>query len=52
MGKDRIKRIALHVRGTIVVAAGRMTGDAQIAANGRVERSCGAAQNGIGWLTD
>ncbi len=52
MDKDRIKGAAQQAGGSIKEAAGKMTGDAKLQAEGRADRVVGAANNAIGGAKD
>ena len=52
MDKDRIKGSALQAKGAIKVAAGKVSGDAKLEAEGKTEKTAGKVQNAIGGLKD
>ncbi len=52
MDKDRIKGAAKEVSGAIKEAAGKMTGDRETEAKGKVEKNVGTAQNAFGKVKD
>ncbi len=52
MDKDRIKGAAKEVTGSIKEAAGKITGDRETEAKGKVEKNVGTAQNAFGKIKD
>lgn len=52
MDKDRIKGAAKEVSGSIKEAAGKITGDRETEAKGKVEKNLGTAQNAFGKVKD
>ncbi len=52
MDKDRIKGTAKEVTGSIKEAAGKITGDSETEAKGKVEKNLGTAQNAFGKVKD
>ena len=52
MDKDRIKGAAKEVSGSIKEAAGKITGDHETEAKGKVEKNVGTAQNAFGKVKD
>lgn len=52
MDKDRIKGAAKEVTGSIKEAAGKITGDRETEAKGKVEKNVGTAQNAFGKVKD
>jgi uncharacterized protein YjbJ (UPF0337 family) len=52
MDKDRIKGAAKEVSGSIKEAAGKITGDRETEAKGKVEKNVGTAQNAFGKVKD
>ncbi|MDB5361827.1 MAG: CsbD family protein [Rhodospirillales bacterium] len=52
MDKDRIKGAAKEVSGSIKEAAGKVTGDRETEAEGKVEKNVGTAQNAFGKVKD
>lgn len=52
MDKDRIKGAAKEVSGAIKEAAGKITGDRETEAKGKVEKNFGTAQNAFGKVKD
>ncbi len=52
MDKDRTEGQAKQVTGSIKDAAGKLTGDAKLQAEGKAERTEGKVQNAIGGLKD
>lgn len=52
MDKDRIKGAAKEVSGSIKEAAGKITGDRETEAKGKVEKNVGTAQNAFGKIKD
>lgn len=52
MDKDRIKGAAHEAKGAVKEAAGKVTGDAKIEAEGKVEKNLGKVQNAAGGAKD
>lgn len=52
MDKDRIAGSANQAKGTIKEAAGRMTGDAKLEAEGKADKAAGKVQNAVGGMKD
>jgi uncharacterized protein YjbJ (UPF0337 family) len=52
MDKDRTEGQAKQVTGAIKDAAGKLTGDAKLQAEGKAEKTEGKIQNAIGGLKD
>jgi uncharacterized protein YjbJ (UPF0337 family) len=52
MDKDRIAGSAKQAGGTIKEAAGKVTGDVKLKAEGSAEKSAGKVQNAIGGAKD
>jgi uncharacterized protein YjbJ (UPF0337 family) len=52
MDKDRIEGVAHQVKGTIKEAIGKVTGDTKTEAEGKVEKTGGQVQNGVGSFKD
>jgi len=52
MDKDRIKGAAEQAKGTVKEAAGKVTGDAKLEAEGKADKLAGKVQNAIGSLKD
>ena len=52
MDKDRVKGAAKEVAGSIKEAAGKITGDRETEAKGKVEKNVGTAQNAFGKVKD
>ncbi|WP_210527299.1 CsbD family protein [Rubellimicrobium arenae] len=52
MDSDRIKGAAQQVKGTLKEAAGKITGDTKLQAEGQAEQLTGKAQNAFGGLKD
>jgi uncharacterized protein YjbJ (UPF0337 family) len=50
--KDRIKGSAKQAKGTLKEAAGEITGDAKLQAEGKKDKFKGKVQNAIGGLKD
>jgi uncharacterized protein YjbJ (UPF0337 family) len=50
--KDRIKGSAKQAMGALKEAAGKLTGDAKLKAEGRADAAAGKAQNAVGGLKD
>jgi uncharacterized protein YjbJ (UPF0337 family) len=52
MDKDRIEGVAHQAKGAIKEAAGKLTGDAKIEAEGAAEKAAGKVQNAVGGMKD
>ncbi len=52
MDKDRIKGSANQAAGSVKEAAGKLTGDAKLQAEGKRDKFSGKVQNAIGGLKD
>ena len=52
MDKDRIKGSAKQAKGAVKVAAGKLTGDAKLKAEGRADKVAGKVQSAVGGLKD
>lgn len=52
MDKDRIGGAAKEAKGSIKETAGKVVGDAKLAADGRTEKVAGKIQNAIGGVKD
>lgn len=52
MDKDRIEGTAKKVSGAAKEAAGKLTGDAKLKAEGKGEKFAGKVQNAIGGMKD
>jgi uncharacterized protein YjbJ (UPF0337 family) len=52
MDKDRIKGMGKQVKGSVKEAAGKLTGDAKLQAEGRAEKVAGKIQNAVGGAKD
>lgn len=52
MDKDRIKGAAKQVKGIVKEAAGRLTGDVKLEAEGKTDKAVGKVQNAVGGLRD
>ena len=52
MNKDRIKGAAQQTKGAVKEAAGKVTGDAKLEAEGKADKTAGKVQNAIGGLKD
>ncbi len=52
MDKDRIKGAAHEAKGAIKQAAGKVTGDAKLKAEGAAEKNAGKVQNAFGGAKD
>lgn len=52
MDKDRIKGAAKEVSGSIKEAAGKISGNRETEAKGKVEKNLGTAQNAFGKVKD
>jgi uncharacterized protein YjbJ (UPF0337 family) len=52
MDKDRMKGAAKGAGGKMKEAAGKMTGDSKMQAEGKVDRATGKAQSTVGGIKD
>jgi uncharacterized protein YjbJ (UPF0337 family) len=52
MDEDRIKGLAERAKGAVKEAAGDVTGDAKLEAQGKVDKAAGRVQSSIGDLKD
>jgi uncharacterized protein YjbJ (UPF0337 family) len=52
MDKDRIKGAAKNTSGKMKEAAGKMTGDTKMQAEGKMDRAAGKARNAMGGAKD
>jgi uncharacterized protein YjbJ (UPF0337 family) len=52
MDSDRVKGAAHQAKGAVKEAAGKLTGDKKIEAEGAAEKSAGKVQNAVGGLKD
>jgi uncharacterized protein YjbJ (UPF0337 family) len=52
MDKDRIEGVAHQVKGSIKEAIGKVTGDTKTEAEGKVEKTGGKVQEGVGHAKD
>ncbi|NEI74867.1 CsbD family protein [Rhizobium lusitanum] len=52
MDKDRIEGAAKQVKGSIKEAAGKVTGDGKLEAEGKAEKVAGKVQNAVGGAKD
>lgn len=52
MNKDRIEGTSKQVSGAVKDAAGKLTGDAKLQAEGKAEKFAGKAQNAVGGIKD
>lgn len=52
MDKDRIKGSANQAKGAIKEAAGKVTGDAKLEAEGKSDKIAGKVQNAVGGMKD
>jgi uncharacterized protein YjbJ (UPF0337 family) len=52
MDKDRVEGAAHQVKGAIKEAAGKVTGDTKIEAEGAAEKAAGKVQNAVGGVKD
>ncbi|MBN9589341.1 MAG: CsbD family protein [Alphaproteobacteria bacterium 64-11] len=52
MDKDRIAGSANQAKGTIKEAAGKMTGDVKLEAEGKADKAAGKVQNAVGGVKD
>jgi uncharacterized protein YjbJ (UPF0337 family) len=52
MNKDRIAGAAKELKGSVKEAAGKLTGDAKLKAEGKADKFAGKVQNAIGGAKD
>jgi uncharacterized protein YjbJ (UPF0337 family) len=52
MDKDRVAGMAKQVKGSVKEAAGKVTGDAKLKADGKGDKTAGKIQNAVGGLKD
>lgn len=52
MDKDRIAGSAKQAKGSVKQAAGKMTGDSKLKAEGAVDKTAGKMQNAVGGAKD
>ncbi len=52
MDKDRIEGLAREGKGAVKDAAGKLTGDAKLQAEGKAEKAAGKVQNAAGGVKD
>jgi uncharacterized protein YjbJ (UPF0337 family) len=52
MDKDRVEGIAKQVMGAVKEAAGKVTGDAKLEAEGKADKVAGKVQNAVGGAKD
>ena len=52
MDKDRVKGSAQQAKGAVKEAAGKVTGDAKLQAEGKADKTAGKIRNAIGGLKD
>jgi uncharacterized protein YjbJ (UPF0337 family) len=52
MDKDRVKGVAKNLKGKAKEAAGRVTGDAKLKAEGKADQVAGKVQNAVGGVKD
>lgn len=52
MDKDRTEGILDKAKGTIKEAAGKITGDAKLEAEGKADKAGGAVKNAVGGVKD
>jgi uncharacterized protein YjbJ (UPF0337 family) len=52
MDKDRVDGAAKQMKGSVKEAAGKVTGDAKLQAEGKADKVTGKAQNAVGGLKD
>jgi uncharacterized protein YjbJ (UPF0337 family) len=52
MDKDRIEGTAKQLKGAVKDAAGRLTGDAKLQAEGKADKAAGKLQNAVGGFKD
>ena len=52
MDTDRLEGIAHQAKGAVKEAAGKVTGDTKIEAEGKAEKAAGKVQNAVGGMKD
>jgi uncharacterized protein YjbJ (UPF0337 family) len=52
MDKDRVEGVGHQVKGAVKEAAGKVTGDSKLQAEGKTEKAAGKVQNAIGGAKD
>jgi uncharacterized protein YjbJ (UPF0337 family) len=52
MDKDRIEGSARKMKGDVKSAAGKVTGDSKLEAEGKADKAAGKIQNAIGGIKD
>ena len=52
MNKDRIEGVAKQAKGSVKEAAGKVTGDAKLQAEGKADKVEGKVQNAVGGMKD
>jgi uncharacterized protein YjbJ (UPF0337 family) len=52
MDKDRIAGAGKQLKGSIKEAAGKVTGDQKLEAEGKVDKATGKVQNAVGGMKD
>ncbi len=52
MDKDRVAGAANQAKGSVKEAAGKLTGDAKLQAEGKTDKAVGKVQNAVGGLKD
>jgi uncharacterized protein YjbJ (UPF0337 family) len=52
MDKDRVEGIGHQAKGAVKEAAGKVTGDGKMQAEGKTEKAAGKVQNAIGGVKD
>ena len=52
MDKDRVKGVGKEIKGSAKIAAGKVTGDAKLKAEGRADKAAGKVQNAVGGIKD
>jgi len=52
MDKDRVDGAGKQVKGAVKDAAGKLTGDVRLQAEGKVEKAAGQAQSAVGKAKD
>jgi uncharacterized protein YjbJ (UPF0337 family) len=52
MDEDRLKGIAHQAKGAVKEAAGKVSGDVKLEADGRAEKAAGEVQNAVGGVKD
>jgi uncharacterized protein YjbJ (UPF0337 family) len=50
--EDRVKGVGNQIKGSVKEAAGKLTGDAKLEAEGKADKVAGKVQNAVGGVKD